>query len=101
MNIKQFLKPNWRKILLSLILFLSIFYAIDFIFSNSFGVLSFIVLLFFISIFYVSKNPSNHENYVSPESLIDLISFIIISLIISYLLSCLIVWVYDKVKKKK
>jgi hypothetical protein len=99
MNWKKFLKPDWRKIVIFIIIF---------------------ILLFFIPILPTStvlptpvgaKGGSGivwksiySEISTGYGMLIKRIFYmkipIIISLIISYLLSCLIVLIYDEVRKK-
>jgi len=100
MNWKKFLKPDWRKIILTII----------------FIVLTYILTVFVIAIFPI------YDNFPAKYFLTDIdwiivcvgpmacgpqliygpnILGIIFLLIISYFLSCLIVWVYDKYKKKK
>jgi hypothetical protein len=103
MNWKEFLKPDWRKIALTIIIFLFF--------------IGYWVYNFFVGIFGWCE-PCNHEYYLPWESgacghcgYPDLLTYIlieiywplaiIIALFISYLLSCLIVWIYDKFRKVK
>jgi len=81
MSWKQFLKPDWRKIVIFVI-----------------GVL--IALYFSFNIFYLLPPcPLNVECGPIPEY--DMIyDFMIPFAIIWYLLSCLIVRIYDKIKKR-
>jgi len=82
MDLKKFLKPDWRKIVIFVILFI---------------IFSFLSLI--LSMIYICS-PS--INIGCPPLGIELGVFIllfIISFFISYLLSCLIIWIYDKVKK--
>ena len=77
MNWKEFLKPNWKKIIIFVIIFI---------------------------ITHTEEIPSVWK-YVYQQVLINYgaISFtfiLIIDALIIYFLSCLIVWIYDKVKKK-
>jgi len=104
MNWKKFLKPDWRKIVLAL-------------------VLSLILPFFSTSGWDCTETPcGSHYFYIMPivggfvnlmeflkrlilsgvpfEALLMPLILFLISFIISYLLSCLIVWIYDKVKKK-
>jgi hypothetical protein len=91
MNLKNFLKPDWRKIVLSVILLLWYLSSILIAIAEEGGfnsVLHFIavfgMLIFFpFSLFYIFFP-------------VD----IILSILYTYLLSCLIIWVYDKRKKK-
>jgi len=100
MNLKQFLKPDWRKIVIFVIIF---------------------ILLFFIPLFpkfsilptpvgveggtYIDWKSLYSELSVGYGTLADRINYIkipiIINCFVSYLLSCFIVWIYDKVRKKK
>jgi len=85
--IKQFLKPNWRKILLFIIL-----------------------LIFFIGlkrnirlgdVFFTARGyplPFQSSNGAI-DNLISYI-FLFINLIFWYLISCFIIWIYNKLKKK-
>jgi len=81
MNWKQFLKPDWRKIVLT------------------------ILLMILPTIFIKGITSILHScpvGTINCPPLFDWESFVVmftISLIITYLLSCLIVWIYDKVKK--
>jgi len=97
MKWKQFLKPDWRKIVIFVILFISI----PFIFSY----------FVYVSLSEICKEPGlppqpNIPNYCHFSILDFMLLFIaklenVILLIIAfYLTSCLVVWVYDKVKKK-
>jgi len=94
MNWKEFLKPDWRKIIIFLVV-LSIFSftTIVFLFMNE--------PLTFFDCF--PKQCSSgvydelHNIYVWRPFLSE---YLPISLVIIYLLSCFIIWIYDKVKKK-
>ena len=79
MNVKQFLKPDWRKIVLTIVLMII---PSLFITSYSIYVASCVGCGYFF----------NFESFGI---------LFVISLIITYLLSCFIVWVYDKFRKKK
>jgi hypothetical protein len=95
MNWKKFLKPDWRKILLTILI----------------GILAFLI---FMETGIYCKPCASETECVCPYSLPQLLSFpifiiwaqsndwIIISssILYWYILSCLIVWIYDKVKKK-
>ena len=115
MSIKQFLKPEQRKI--------AIFFAII--------ILEFVMILIFLYSFsysaasdpyeecclghpyttYCSEYWNMTEEKCSVEKVsreieynyrrITFILILILVLIINYLISCLIVWIYDKMKKKK
>ena len=85
MNWKQFLKPDWRKI--------SIFVA-----------------LFAISLLYQYEGPCLEICFPTrglpfpifwlPDSIWEFALRLIIDLFFWYFISCLIAWIYDKVKKK-
>jgi len=91
-NWKQFLKPDWRKIVLTII---SLYFV-------------FLIILSLTSRWetYCTEegfrlHPEQcgwHESILGIE--LDLSTAFLISIILSYLFSCLIVWIYDKVKKK-
>ena len=111
MNWKQFLKPNWKKIVLTIILILFMPIMTDYIFVDcafgsqecpgggpKFGNL-FSEITKQISgqynIFYDETTFRNFTSWFLSQSLI------IGNIIISYFLSCFIVWIYDKARKKK
>jgi len=74
MNWKEFLKPDWKKILIAIILF-----AIDrFIYQYMTGVV-------------LNSNPLSTSEVILNH---------IFAFIVFYLISCLIVWIYNKVRKK-
>lgn len=84
MNIKQFLKPDWKKIVVFLIIF--------------------IVLILFSHIFtsVSTATDTTTGGYYTPSSILTIAPhFIIYLLLISYFLSCLIFWIYDKFKSVK
>ena len=78
MNLKflKFLKPDWRKIVLFIILFLILPQKV----SND--------IVLFGGVFIIK---SLFESY---QPNLDLVVIVII-LIVSYLLSCILIWVYD------
>ncbi|OGI12694.1 hypothetical protein A3K64_03930 [Candidatus Micrarchaeota archaeon RBG_16_36_9] len=99
MTFKQFLKPDWRKIVIFVIfLIVSLFFAfytdisdnISDIFSPLLFVLIFPWYLFLGLISFISLS----------SVYLFFISFIPV-IIYQYLLSCLIVWIYDKLRKRK
>jgi hypothetical protein len=107
MNVKQFLKPDWRKILIFVIMI--VIYLFEFLVANA----SFCGPQVIIT----SRQNCSHyytKYWVSPCSLFcgepDFLTSLIntiyyplwlIGIIILYLLSCLIVWIYDKSRKRK
>ena len=103
MTLKQFLKPDWRKIVLFVILFilsLLISYPGFCVDGTNFGYCE------EIHGFPLSAYTTFGEQDVVPPEKLEYIRYenifgFIFNLIFWYLLSCLIVWIYDKVKKKK
>jgi len=99
MTLKQFLKPDWRKIVI--IIFIIISLLIPWVFMRTgpgtgmdiehftFFLFSWIFLPLFQPCGYISG------------SICSTIPFFVIHVIYWYFLSCLIIWIYDKVKKKK
>jgi len=102
MKLKKFLKPDWRKIIITTIIF-----AIWFLFLNGFKT--------FCS---CSSQPCPNENYRNYREYIIFKDFcsccvslselvynylwtLILPLTIAYILSCLIIWIYDKLRKVK
>jgi hypothetical protein len=86
MNWKEFLKPDWRKIVLTVILM-------------------FIPLPMYVDTFCSCYSPPCQcpKKIMFYPLLLSLgigLLTLPIDLVISYLLSCLIVWIYDKRKKK-
>jgi len=88
MDWKQFLKPDWRKIVLFLVLLnfvpmpLVCYYALG-------GCGEMFIVAGFIFFLTVLMTP------------LIMIVIAIPLIILSYLLSCLIIWIYDKFKGKK
>jgi hypothetical protein len=131
MNLKQFLKPDWRKIVIFVILsFLS--FSFWFLYNTGFTppdarrdccnieiesnnnscqkIIGNIIInpndIYLTSLrkMYFNKTPDyvcSEYNLIiqNGQRLFIEISFLI--LLVSYLLSCLIIWIYDKVKVKK
>jgi len=96
MKIKQFLKLDWRKIVL-FIIFLILTFILVF---GTFGIppskreVEDWIIVF---LFYFLAFPIELTAYLDP---ILGFSGFIINIVYLYFLSCLIVWIYDKVKKK-
>lgn len=90
MNWKEFLRLDWRKIVIFVI----------------FVILSVIVPFRSILGSWVDTGPIfNYESIVCGEEPFScspqiFLPYMIFNLVFYYLLSCLIVWIYDKVKKK-
>lgn len=105
MNLKEFLKPDWRKIVITLVFF----FCYSYLFFSS---------LYFTPPLETYREPSELENilfkllgfptfvasiFVKGGFGIDQ-TYMILSFFVTifywYLLSCLVVWVCNKVKKK-
>jgi len=109
MNFKKFLKPDWRKIVVFIIvlfLWLILFTSTIVVFPESFPKLSVRPMhistgvivgypVFLVKLKYVFIN-----NIFYPFYYIWNFSNLLINITVWYLLSCLIIWIYDKVKKK-
>jgi len=100
MNLKQFLKSDWRKIVVFAILIILEFICLpmpNIIFTDppttDYSQWQCISLL---SIFPLLFSP-----YEGFDTTLMRIIIIFVSFLITYLLSCLIVWIYDKFRKKK
>jgi hypothetical protein len=96
MGWKQFLKPDWRKIVLMLLFFLLGLLNVRSYTSGSCGVLQVITVweergLPFT--FQVTKLHCSPIIFILIPAFLDLIFW--------YLISCLIVWVHDRYRKKK
>ena len=96
-TLKQFLKPDWRKIVILVVLFIisvptpSMFNLFS-NFETRYAVYAFGVPFGF---FYISPVVE-----LAPEIYFDFIG-LFGNIIIWYVLSCLIVWIYDKFREKK
>jgi len=95
MNIKKFLKPDWRKIFVFIILF-----GISFLYTYPIGI-------------GISNQNNKITEYGFPLKFLTCVNdmktrplclcgfpLLIFDLIFWYLPSCLIVWIYDKIKKR-
>jgi len=106
MNWKEFLKPTRWKIVLAIFIFLlnSVLliliniYLVSTILEN-FRISNLVRYPSLILIFLL--NPSIvYFGFVS-RSFVESVSGIVINIFYWYILSCLIIWIYDKLKKKK
>ena len=99
MTLKQFLKPNWRKIVIFVLI------LIIFSFAPIWTTIR-------CSTWECGPGPTTSSFFGSVESMANKeffdfgyftpwISIFFGSIAISYLLSCLIVWIYDNFRKKK
>jgi hypothetical protein len=114
MTPKQFLKPNWRKIVVFIII-ITIGFLIPLIpaycdVSPFAGICApemtcnynWFQLIRFSDLFesYGARQPCGIVNYDSNISYLSF-SIIVVDIIFWYIMSCFIVCIYDKVKKKK
>jgi hypothetical protein len=122
MNLKQFLKPDWRKIvifvILSILIILFMPVGKGYLFVDCIPMVpcpgggpiftslsAEIINQIFIGLSIFYENPhynieKNLKNFAS-KYLFGIIIESIIAIIISYILSCLTVWIYDKLRKVK
>jgi len=103
MNLKQFLKPNWRKILI-LVIFILLFLLDNYItnpFEEHLSKSSWLSSLHSILWYPYTFLTLPLFAFTMPITGIMFIIFLLIIIIYWYLLSCFIVWLYDKFKKKK
>ena len=94
MKLKQFLKPDWRKIVIFVVLFLFLF-PLSIISPGPTCRLSKVCnTASIVNIFGIEyyEFDAKYRNFFE--------NLAIISIIIFYILSCLIVWIYDRRKKK-
>jgi len=93
-SLKEFLRPDWRKIVIVLIIFAYLYF-----FSR------------FLSAIYIAcpKQPDFFDFHCgSFFEIVEIILFwplyffhnFVFGILYWYLISCLIIWIYDKVKKK-
>jgi len=99
MKIKQFLKPDWRKIVIFVILAI-----ISSLYKRNIGVGELLIPSRGLPLpVYVCLEGFSDVNLrtqlMRPCEI--LYHFLITNLIIFYLISCFIVWIYDKYKKKR
>ncbi|MCX6821528.1 MAG: hypothetical protein NTW30_01990 [Candidatus Aenigmarchaeota archaeon] len=94
MIIKEILKPDWKKLILCILLPSIPSFIASFI--NAIQI-AFIFRPFYMTVLF-STGILNLRTFV--DYMLAGVATIL-DLIYIYLLSCLIVWVYDKVKKKK
>jgi len=102
MTLKQFLKPDWRKILIFVIFLIILYILSPFTYQPS-------ILFWFNSFFQLEGEIIYKFQKCVPADIFPIcsgfdysgVSIMIISFLFWYLLFCLMVWIYDKVKKKK
>jgi len=94
MNLKQFLKPDWRKIVIFMI-----FFALSYIYTVTTLIpalgLTFLFHGFPLGYFRITVR----YNVIQASKILWV--GLLADIIFWYLLSCLIIWIYDKLKKKK
>jgi hypothetical protein len=93
MTLKQFLKPDWRKIVIFVIILALVVIIIP-LMNSGFGRYTVIVgfpLIFYEETFWPSE--MEKTNFLVLNFIIDII--------VLYIFSCLIIWIYDKSRKKK
>ncbi len=105
MNLKSFLKPDWIKIVIFLILIL-ITTFVPFFATTAFNmttgeehVSSYSLFDTLSYCFSVKTFDSIYENFLYKQECPQSLQFLLILIILNYLISCLIVWIYNKVKK--
>jgi hypothetical protein len=119
MSLKEFLKPDSRKIAIFAVLFLISFFFFILYFSgfmlrdfredccNVQIASSNESCQFIISgsvpygRAYYNKTPEEICNDYKLSQVLSIVIWVLILFVIPYVLSCLFVWIYDKVKKKK
>jgi hypothetical protein len=122
MSLKQFLKPDWRKIIVAFIIFMIICFIIIFLFSFQLQTIpkykiccDLIESTPYISLEILNEELSNYgceeigltsieecksyKKALSYQEFQIFLIFTVANLLYSYILSCLIIWIYDKVKK--
>jgi hypothetical protein len=104
MSLKQFLKPDWKKIAIFIIIILPSIVVEACVnnllscqlISAPFGYILVLFTLFVFPIFLLFKVIGIPYQVFLPWVLV-----LVINLLYEYLLSCLIVWIYDKFRNKK
>jgi len=91
MSWKEFLKPDWKKILLTII-FASSFLSLEFMIHSCPLPPSPCPNIIIFRLFWIYEIRFSNENFILP--------LILTVLFVYYLTACLIVWIYNKVKKK-
>jgi hypothetical protein len=99
MNWKRFLKPDWRKIILTVILIsLSFLYIYEPVIMDAYEAYRGLPMFYWK---YFTGTGLIVPGMNLPEPVTEFLYLnLIIDLIFWYFLSCLIIWIYNKVKKK-
>ena len=114
MNWKQFLKPDWKKIIIFLVLICYFYFMLNSpsTYCVGAGIPPKIVCSSNIemirqstfSFFEYSQHPSYFDLTLEKQKTYNLIinlGLLVLLPLVSYILSCLIVWIYDNFRKKK
>ena len=98
MNLKKFLKPDWRKILITPIFFVLLYLLrISSILPEQLGRMVLIVFFFPLLLTFGSCTIGGAVNLACQLGILGLIA----NIFYLYFISCFIIWIYDKVKKKE
>jgi len=103
MTIKKFLKPDWRKIVLSFLLFVLLFFTLGLrartgaCVRDEEGIPRWCDSIIGFPLEFTLFSDYTPVPVIFSFLFIDIIFWCLVS----YLLSCLIIWVYDKYKKKR
>jgi hypothetical protein len=107
MNWKEFLKPTWQKVLVFILLFQILFFIQSLFFipeiknQTAFSIIGMIIHPFDIfTLFLPTGQFITTLAYILPFNFIFLIIGILNSFY-QYLFSCLIVWIYDRIREKR
>ncbi len=101
MTLKQFLKPDWRKIVLEILMFLILLVYISPCFDECCLESPLLNCPCLNCPFYACFSPMLDIEYVFKVPFFNFLPiFLVVMIIVLYILSCLMVWIYDKVKKK-
>jgi len=96
---KEFLKPDWRKIVLTCIFIsLSFFYVYSPLIADAYEEYRGLPLFYWK--YFVGTGPIITGMKLPEPSTEFLYLNLIIDIIFWYLISCIIVWIYDKFKKR-
>ena len=96
MNWKEFLKPDWKKIVIFVILFI----LFSFLMNNPFYIEDKGFPLVYLDFAVYGPSLLASGTLIDYRGPIFSIMNLVVDFIFWYLLSCLIIWVYNKVKKK-
>ena len=99
MTLKQLLKPDWRKIVIVLIIAIFNFSLIFYWnwFGSKFPVIIEFLYSYLNNPFFIMTSIWGNTIFTG----YGMITYFILDLIYWYLLSCLVVWIYDRFRVKK